>query len=442
LNNGPELDSSLGLHLDKSFLKTDGESEQRGMDSRLDYATEPVVISGIGLITPVGVDRESSWRAICAGQSGMRNVQLRDGLTVVGAPAAIPREERPDWVHCLAERAADEAVANARLNLNRLDRDRIGCVVGISGPPGELTLTHIKRQTEHAGLCWEIAMPDYPASRVSRRFGLCGPSVSPAAACATGLIAVLRAADYIEEGTCDIVLAGCADASLDRFTVSGFRNMRVLAEATNPVEAVRPFDRDRRGFAIGEGAAMFVLERLGHALARRAPIYAAIAGGISGGDAYHVTSLNPDPSNLAWQINQVLHRAGVTPDEVDYINAHGTGTLQNDLAEAQAIRRAFGPTANRVRTSAVKSMIGHLITAAGGVELAITALAVRDGFIPPTINLTNPDPDCALDCTPLIGVAHPIRTALKLSIAFGGHFGAAVLRHPICYGVGRESIAA
>lgn len=403
---------------------------------------EPVVISGIGLITPLGADRESSWHGICAGRSGLRTVQLRDGLTVIGAPAAVPREERPDWVHCLAERAADEAISNSLLKLDRLDRDRIGCVVGISGPPYEQTLSHIRQGTPEAGLCWEISMPAYPAARISRRFALHGPSVSPAAACATGLIAVLRAVDYIEDGTCDVVLAGCADASLDRFTVSGFRNMRVLAESSEPSEAVRPFDRNRRGFAIGEGAAMFVLERLSHAVARQAPIYAVIAAGISGGDAYHVTSLNPDPSNLAWQITKVLHRAGIAPSEVDYINAHGTGTLQNDLAEALAIRKAFGAAISNVRTSAVKSMIGHLITAAGGVELALTALSVRDGFIPPTMNLTDPDPECGLNCTPLRGLAYPIRNALKLSIAFGGHFGAAVLRHPSCYGIGRQSNAA
>ncbi|MBI3468923.1 MAG: beta-ketoacyl-[acyl-carrier-protein] synthase family protein, partial [Planctomycetes bacterium] len=268
---------------------------------------------------------------------------------------------------------------------------------------------------------------------ISSRYGLYGASLSTAAACATGLLAVIRAVECIHDGHCDVMFAGCADASLDRFTVSGFRNMRVLAEGDNPAEALRPFDRQRRGFAIGEGAAMFVLESMSHAVARRAPIYAVVAAGISGGDAYHLTSLNPDPSNLAWQISKVLHRAGVSPDEVDYINAHGTGTVQNDLAEAQAIRTAFGPAAARVRLSAVKSMIGHLLTAAGGVELAITALAVRDGFVPPTINLTDPDPECGLDCTPLRGIAHPIRTALKLSIAFGGHFGAAVLRHPACY---------
>jgi 3-oxoacyl-(acyl-carrier-protein) synthase len=394
--------------------------------------SEPVVITGIGMVTPLGMDRESSWQAIRAGRSGLRSVTLADGLVVCGGPIPTPRVDEPEWVHQIAQRACEEAVRDARLELDRLDRDRAGCVVGGSGPPSEHTLSSI---LAGSGQYWAQAMPDQAAARVSGRYGLYGPSLSPAAACATGLIAVLRAADSIQDGSCDVMFAGCADASLDRFTVSGFRSLRVLAEDANPQAAVRPFDRRRQGFAIGEGAAMFVLERLSHALARRAPIYAVLAGGLSGSDAYHITHLNPDPSNLAWLITKLLHRAQVSPEQVDYINAHGTGTQQNDLAEALAIRKAFGPAASQIRVSAVKSMIGHLLTAAGGVELAITALAVRDGFIPPTINLTDPDPECGLDCTPLRGVAHPIRTALKLSVAFGGHFGAAILRHPACYGL-------
>lgn len=398
---------------------------------------EPVLITGIGLVTPLGADRESSWQAIRAGQNGLRSVRLRDGGMVVGGPVPIKREDHPNWIHRLAQRAAGEAVQDAGLDLERLDRDRAGCVVGSSGCPSEPVISRIRANNSESGSYWEAAFPNIAASVVAARFGLYGPLLSPAAACATGLISVLRAADCIQDGSCDVMVAGCADASLDRFNVSGFRRMRVLADGSKcpPEQAARPFDRRRSGFAIGEGASMFVLERLSHALYRRARIYAVLAGGHMGADAYHVTHLNPDPSHLAWHISRTLHRAGVSPAEVDYINAHGTGTLQNDLAEARAIHQAFGPVAGKVRLSAVKAMIGHLLTAAGGVELAITALAVRDGFIPPTINLTEPDPEIGLDCTPLSGIAYPIRTALKLSIAFGGHFGAAVLRHPACYGL-------
>jgi 3-oxoacyl-(acyl-carrier-protein) synthase len=362
-------------------------------------------------------------------------VHVGDGLRVVGGQVAGSRHDDPNWVHQLAARACNEAIDDARLDMEGLNRDRAGCVVGIPGFPNERTLTMIRANQPQSGRYWDAVMPHQAAATISGRYGLYGPSISPAAACATGLIAVLRAVDCIEEGLCDVMFAGCADASLDRLTVSGFRSMRVLAEGDEAEHSVRPFDRQRKGFAIGEGAAMFVLERMSGAIRRGAPIYAVIASGLSGGDAYHVTHLNPDPSNLAWLISKTLLRAGVAPEEVDYLNAHGTGTMQNDLAEAQAIRKAFGAAADKLHVSAVKSMIGHLLTAAGGVELAITALAVRDGYIPPTIHLTDPDPECGLDCTALRGIAHPIRTALKLSIAFGGHFGAAVLRHPGCYGL-------
>ncbi len=405
---------------------------------------DAVVITGIGLITPLGIDRESSWRAIRAGCSGLRLLKLADGQEVVGAPVPIEHDNRPGWVHGLVERVCDEAVQDARLNLSRLDRDRTGCVIGVAGFPREVDLTRVKTNQPEAGESWSTSLPNHAASVISSRYRLWGPCLSTAAACATGLIAVLRAADCIRDGYCDVMFAGCADASLDRFTVSGFQRMRVLAEANGKPaqQAVRPFDRSRRGFAIGEGAAMFVLERLSHALRRGAPLYAVLAGGHIGADAYHVTHLDPDASHLAWMIARALHQAGVTPEEVDYINAHGTGTLQNDQAEARAIKRAFGAAISRVRLSASKSMIGHLLTAAGGVELAITALAVRDGFAPPTINLTDPDPEVAeLNCVPNRGVEMPIHTALKLSIAFGGHFGAAVLRHPDCYGLAARQAA-
>jgi len=403
-----------------------------------------VVVTGIGLITPLGATRESSWRCIRSGRSGLRLIKMPNGQEVIGAPVPIERDERPGWVHRLAAQACDEAIEDAKLDLDRLDRDRTGCVIGMAGFPREVDLTRVKHNEPDALASWTSSLPNHAASVISHRYGLWGPCLSTAAACATGLIAVLRAADCIRDGCCDVMFAGCADASLDRLTISGFQRMRVLVNPNGmaPQEAVRPFDRQRRGFAIGEGAAMFVLERLGHALARGAPIYAVLAGGHIGADAYHVTHLDPDPSHLAWMIARALHQAGVRPDEVDYINAHGTGTMQNDQAEARAIKRALGPAATRVHISGTKSMIGHLLTAAGGVELAITALAVRDGFIPPTINLTDPDPEVAdLDCTPNQGVYRPIRTALKLSIAFGGHFGAAVLRHPACYGLAMRQAA-
>ena len=412
-----------------------------GTAARRNDGNDLVAITGIGLITPVGLDRESSWRAIRAGQSGMRHIWLSNGDRVTAAPVPLDGPPGDERVIRFAERAADEAVADARLDWARLDRDRVGCVMGAIGFVPADVVSHVRQGDASGAACWLECQRNNVASSLASRYDLYGPAISLAAACATGLISVLRGADCILDGCCDVVLAGSSDASLDVLAVGGFRNMRVLAESENPTEACRPFDAKRSGFVIGEGAAVFVLERMSVALERGASIYAVLAGGVSGSDAYHITALDPDPSGLAWMIRKALQRAGVTPEEVDYINAHGTGTRQNDIAEVQAIKKAFGPAAATVRVSAMKSMIGHLLCAAGGVELALATLAVRDGFIPPTINLTEQDPECDIDCTALRGVATPVRTALKLSIAFGGHIGIAVLRHPHCYGMAARRAA-
>jgi 3-oxoacyl-(acyl-carrier-protein) synthase len=202
----------------------------------------------------------------------------------------------------------------------------------------------------------------------------------------------------------------------------------VLAEHADPVQACRPFDINRSGFVMGEGAATLVLERLSHARARRAPIYAEILGGRMLSDGRHITSLEATTNSLVELIDSTLRASGVAPQDVKYVNAHGTGTQQNDLAEARGIRAAFGRAADSVCVSANKSTLGHLVNASGSVELAITALALRDGFAPPTLNLTHPDPECDLDCIPLVGRERAMEHALKLSIAFGGHLAAIVLR--------------
>ncbi len=393
------------------------------------------MITGIGLITPLAIGRDASWTLIKAGRTGTRRIRLITGEEVLGGPspfAELDADPRPfNRATKMALWATSEALADARVQLRCMDRARIGCVLGATGCPAAATLIGVRQGDPQA---FEAAYPSSTAAIVAREYGLKGPVLSPAAACATGLFAVLRAAQCLEDDYCDLVLAGSADASLDIFTVSGFERLRVLAPRSAPAEhACRPFDRQRCGFVVGEGAAVFVMERMSQAIRRGASIYAVLVGGIIGSDAYHITGLNPDPSGVAALIRRCLWKNRLSATEVDYINAHGTATKVNDLTEAQAIRLAFGRHTERVKVSATKSMIGHLICAAGGVELAVTALAVRDGYIPPTANLFDPDPECAIDCTPLHGVQKPIETALKLSIAFGGHFGAAILRHPACY---------
>jgi 3-oxoacyl-(acyl-carrier-protein) synthase len=263
---------------------------------------------------------------------------------------------------------------------------------------------------------------------VARDYGLLGPRLSNSTACASGTIAILKAIRAIQDGQCDLALAGSSEAIHPLFA-AGFYNMGVLAEHTDPAQACRPFDAHRNGFVMGEGAAMFVLERLDHARDRGAPIYAEVLGGRILSDARHVTSLDANSSDSLVELIRGTLRAGrLVPRDIAYVNAHGTGTQQNDVLEARGIRAAFGRAADSVCVSANKSMLGHLVNASGSVELAITALALRDGFAPPTLNLTDPDPECDLDCVPLVGRVRPLEHALKLSIAFGGHLAAIVLR--------------
>jgi 3-oxoacyl-(acyl-carrier-protein) synthase len=275
---------------------------------------------------------------------------------------------------------------------------------------------------------WTQWFPSTACATIASDYDLRGPRLSNSTACASGTIAILKAVRAIRDGQCDLALAGSSEAIHPLFA-AGFHNMRVLADHDDPTQACRPFDANRSGFVMGEGAAMFVLERLSHARRRGATIYAEILGGRILTDARHVTSLDEESdAALSELIRGTLRQAGVTPRDIAYVNAHGTGTKQNDVIETRGIRAAFGRAADNVCVSSTKSMLGHLVNASGSVELAITALALRDGFAPPTLNLTDPDPECDLDCIPLIGRARPLEHALKLSIAFGGHLAAIILR--------------
>jgi 3-oxoacyl-(acyl-carrier-protein) synthase len=236
----------------------------------------------------------------------------------------------------------------------------------------------------------------------------------------------MSAVNAIRDRQCDIALAGGADVICPLF-VAGFNQMRVLATDDDPNRACRPFDRSRKGFVFGEGAAVFVVERLGHALRRGARIYAEIAAVKALAQAHHVTGIDVENDTLSYLISSALDQAGLDPSEIGYVNAHGTGTTQNDAAEARGLRAALGSATDQVCVSATKSILGHMINAAGAVELAITSLALRDGFAPPTMNLTDPDPDCSFDCLPMAGRANRFQHALKLSLAFGGHLVAVIL---------------
>lgn len=393
-----------------------------------------VVITGIGVITSVGRRRESLWQALQLGTSGVRRLTgvpgIPDGM-LLGAPVDIDGDFPGQLKNVpLCRAAADEAIADSRIDFTAVDRDRFGCSMGAHMGDTDWV-------TEHVGRCDLIPagkrpwygqwLPNTACSMVANDYGLYGPRLSNSTACASGTIAILKAVRAIRDGQCDLALAGSSEAIHPLFA-AGFHNMRVLANHTDPAQACRPFDAGRTGFVMGEGAAMLVIERLSQAARRRAPIYAEILGGRMLSDGYHVTSLDADSDTLVNLISSTLRASRLTPRDVAYINAHGTGTQQNDVTETRGIRRAFGRAANSLCVSANKSALGHLVNASGSVELAITALALRDGFAPPTLNLTNPDPECDLDCVPLVGRVRPLEHALKLSIAFGGHLAAVALR--------------
>ncbi|HEY1603759.1 MAG TPA: beta-ketoacyl-[acyl-carrier-protein] synthase family protein [Pirellulales bacterium] len=405
------------------------ESLPRRRDDR-----EPIVITGIGMIASVGKDRESVWHAVQQGHSGVRSLRGMAGIPddlLIAATVDVPLG-RPGELKTitLLHIAAAEALADAHVCLNEIDRDRFACA--ISGHMGDTGFV-----VEQLGLdqmivpmavpWWQQWMPNTGCSSVANRFGLNGPRICHSTACASGLIDILAAVRTIEDGKADVALAGSAEGIHPLFA-AGFHRMGVLAHHEDPAQACRPFDSERSGFVMGEGGALFVIERLSHAVNRGARIYAEILGGRILAEAHHVTGLDADSEALAYLISTTLNDARLAPSEVNYINAHGTGTLQNDVVETRGIRRALGRAADKIWVSATKSMLGHLVNASGSVELAITTLALRDGFAPPTLNLTNPDPQCDLDCIPLVGRSSQFQTALKISVAFGGHLAAIVLR--------------
>lgn len=401
------------------------------MSRRSDH--EPIVITGIGLVTSVGGDRESVWNAVRRGQSGVRRLtdDERRRTTLDIAALADVELETPGQLKSTAMcmRTAAEALADAGVHESNIDRDRFGCAVsGHMGDTRGIEIAHGSANDDPALFpWWQQWMPTSNCSAVAKRFGLYGPRTAHIAACASGLVDVMSAAASIRDDQCDIALAGSSE-SIHPLFAAGFAAMRVLAQHDDPSQAARPFDKQRSGFVMGEGAGMFVLERLSHAQKRGARIYAELSAYRSMSEGVHITSLDVDGHGLGHLLDTTMKDAEMRPDEVGYINAHGTGTQQNDIVETRGIRDAFGSAAEQIGISSTKSMLGHLINAAGCVELAITTLALRDGFAPPTVNLTDPDPECGLDCIPLVGRRGPINQAMKVSVAFGGHMAAVALR--------------
>ncbi len=452
---------------------------------------ETVVITGIGLVTPLGVTRESTWSAILAGE--------RAGAVLSPAhmgPAWEGIAPSPTWRGCPVSRpwtfagepiigdalvAASEALAHA--DLSTVDPERWGCVVGASKggmyeavpvfarqlrsqqrvcervETGDLSVSGVgwsPRVTEDHAPAWTTARvtghvdigqaawdglpddawlqiwPSAPASAIASQFNIRGPVLAPAAACATGLVSLIRAAELVRSGVCDVVLCGSSDASLQPSLLASYRRLGVMARHGDPRVACKPFDRDRQGFLVGEGAAVLVVESLAHAEKRGAVPLAEFVAGRTFSDGAGVAGLDESAEGLSRAIEGVTRAAGITASEVDLINLHGTGTDQNDRTEVAALARVLSGRSPRGVCSAFKGAIGHLMGAAGSVEIALTALSLRDQIAPPTANLRTLAPDLesilSLPFTGETPTPRRIDTVLKTSLGFGGPVAAVLLR--------------
>ena len=404
-----------------------------------------VVITGIGLATPFAATREISWRSLCAGGSATRWLQpevsgwdepgLSTGIRA-GAPApdVTKRTDDENWdpVVSLAITAAQEAVQDAALRVEEIDSDRAGCVIGTS-KGGLRSFTRAMRRGPFHGPPhpeWLMQfMPNAPAAWVAGSLGFQGAALCPISACATGLQSLARGADLIRDGFCDVVVAGSADASLQPSLLASFHRMGVLARGfDDPRSACRPFDRRRNGFLVGEGAAVLVMERSDHAYDRGVVPYVEWITHATASDVSGITQVDEQAESLTWLIRHVMRSAALTSGELDYVNLHGTATVPNDICETRALRFALGTAADHVSCSSAKGALGHLLGAAGSAETAATILAMRDGLVPPTANLEQHDAACDLDFTPCVSRPRRIENALKLSLGFGGHLVAVVLR--------------
>jgi len=405
---------------------------------------ERVLITGIGTVSPLGLDAPATWQAMLDGHSGIDTITAFDpapypvriaGEVLGFAPEkAASRKDarRMDRGVLFAIAAADEAVADAGLEVTR--PERVGVVVGSAiGGVGIIEEQHRVLMEKGPGRVSATFLPnalvDTATSYIATRFGAIGCNFAVVSACATGSHAIGEAAALIERGRADAVIAGGTEACITPLVLAGFCQMQALAARNNePQAASRPFDRGRAGFVVAEGAAVVVLESESHARARGARAYAEVLGYGASNDAYHVAAPHPGSRGVIRMLQDALEDARVRPDEVGYVNTHGTGTPLGDPAETQAIREVFGAHADKLAASSTKSMTGHLFGAAGALEAIATALALRDQVLPPTINLEDPDPACDLDYVPLKSREARFDVAVSNSMGLGGHNGAVVLR--------------
>ncbi|MCI7713222.1 MAG: beta-ketoacyl-ACP synthase II [Clostridiales bacterium] len=404
-----------------------------------------VVITGLGAVTPVGLTASESWQAVKDGMCGIAPITQFDptGMKVHLAAEVKGFDPancmtKPEAKHMgrftqFAVACAKEALADAAFDPAQADLDRCGVI--ISSGIGGLSITESEHDRgKEKG--WDRVSPFYipmgicnmAAGQVAILSGFKGMCSCPVTACAGGTNAVGDAFHYIRDGYADAMLCGGTEASVTPLAIGGFTSMKALTQAEDPARASIPFDAERSGFVLGEGAGMLLLEELDHALARGARIYAEVVGYGATCDAYHMTAPRPDGSGGAKAMALALADGGAVPEDVDYINAHGTSTHLNDAGETAAVKTVFGSHAYKLAMSSTKSMTGHMLGAAGAVEAIFTALSLHDGFLPATIHYQTPDPECDLDVVPNEGRSVEIRYAMSNSLGFGGHNGSLLMK--------------
>ena len=411
-----------------------------------------VVVTGMGVVSPVGNDLQAFWNALCAGKSGIGTVTLFDTAAfpskIAGEVKGIdfgkyvePKEvRRTDRAILLSLVAARMAFEHSKLDMSKEDPERCATIIG-AGIGGIATLeTELRKLFERgpgrvSPFLIPMMIPDMPAGRISMEFGLKGPNFAVVSACASSAHSIGEAFLHIRSGTVDIAVTGGTEAAIVPISFAGFCSMGALSQRNDiPEKASSPFDKKRDGFVMGEGAAIIVLEELEHARARNAAIYAELLGYGATGDAFHLSA--PEPEGLGMQgcMRNAIKNAGLKPEQIDYINAHGTSTGLNDKIETAAIKKVFGEAAKSIAISSTKSMTGHMLGAAGAIEFIATLMAIREGIVPPTTNYEDPDPECDLTYTPNRAVKKNLRYAISNSFGFGGHNA--------CLAIGRYEAAA
>ena len=399
------------------------------------------VVTGLGCITPIGQNVDDFWTSMTSGKSGVRRITLFDASDQDCQIAAEVKDWQPTQYmdYKVARRAArfsqfaiaaaKQAVEDADLTIDDSNRDDLAIVMNTGGGGIDVIADgqtdYLQKGPSRVGPFTVPAMaPNMASAQVAINLGIRGPAITSVAACAAGIFAFVDAKRLLDLDETEVVIAGGAEANIIPISIAAMANMRALSTRNDePEKASRPFDADRDGFVYGEGSAAMVIESLEHAQKRGATIYAELAGGAVTSDAYHITAPDPSGEMAAAAISRALKHSSLQPEEVDCVVAHGTGTPLNDAAETQAIKKALGEHAYGVAITGPKSMVGHQLGAAGAISALTGVLAIRNGVVPPTINLETPDPDCDLDYVPLKARKMPVRVAIANGFGFGGQNG-------------------